>query len=47
MNLPEQELLIRNNQIYSIRKEPEGMAGHEELEDESSQEDCAKTRGTI
>jgi hypothetical protein len=47
MNLPEQELLIGNNQNLSHSKEPEGMAGHEELENKSSQEDCTKTGRTI
>jgi hypothetical protein len=33
--------------FHPIQEESEDMAGHEELKDESSQEDCAKTRGII
>jgi hypothetical protein len=34
-------------EIHAIQKEPEGMAGHEELKDKPSQEDCTKMRRTI
>jgi hypothetical protein len=44
MNSPEQELPIK---VHPIQERSKDMAGHEELEDESSQEDCTETRRPI
>jgi hypothetical protein len=35
------------NKFCPIQERSEGMARHEEFEDESPQEDCAKTRRAI